>query len=121
MAEMKCNLDSVLQTSNFFSSLVDLIPAKYYVQTDDKQQEYGYHKQKKISKSDKKLLAKKAKLLRLDPSQHKSTQEFQIEIEKKEKELSNEQNSAEKLKPIKVSDIPSVPLDELREKLNAKL
>lgn len=119
--EVTCsvNYENVLETSNYFSSLVDLIPAKFYVQTEEK--ENGFNHKKKLTKDEKKLLTKKAKLLRLDPSHHKSTEELQLEIEKKEKEIFESQISNEKIKPIKVSEATSVPLEELREKLHAKL
>ena len=120
-SEQACsvNFEDVLETSNYFSSLVDLIPAKFYVASELK--ENGFNNKKKLTKGEKKLLTKKAKLLRLDPSQHKSTEELQLEIEKKEKEMLETEVSNEKIKPINVSEAVSVPLEELREKLHAKL
>jgi len=67
-------------------------------------------------------MSKKAKLLKLDPSQHKSTAELQAEIEKQEKILLETENEdVLGLKPIKVSSMPSASLEELREKLHSKM
>ena len=124
MAEEACNsrsvtIEEISSTSQYFTSLIDLIPAKFYI--NEPNTENGYHKKKKLTKYDKKLLSKKAKMLRLDPAQHKTVKELQLEIEKKEIEKMGEEALSERIQPIKVSEIKSVPLDELREKLHAKL
>ena len=127
MAEEACNsrsvtLEDISSTSQYFTSLIDLIPTKFYVhEPSENQNGYQNGKKKKLTKHDKKLLSKKAKMLRLDPAQHKTVNELQLEIEKKELEKMEEEALSERIKPIKVSEIQSVPLDELREKLHAKL
>ena len=74
--EMKL-YNSVLDTSRFFTSLVELLPAKFYLSQKDEEEENIFNpkkmrKRKKKPPADKKFLAKKAKLLKLDPSQHKT-------------------------------------------------
>jgi len=119
---------SVLETSQFFTSIVELLPAKFYLNQEGDDSENIFKpqhgkKRKKKKPVDKKLLAKKAKLLKLDPSQHKTISELQEEVEKKEKELhSNVANNTSSLKPVKVSDVVSTSsLADLHEKLHAKM
>lgn len=119
-------LASVLETSQFFTSLVETLPAKHYLTTDDGDDKGNYGKGKKRKKKkplDKKLLAKKAKLLKLDPSQHKSVTELQEEIEKKEEEMYKQDREVSRaIKPVKVSEVKATAsLAELQEKLHAKI
>merc|ERR1712168_349386 len=119
-------LQSVLKTSQFFTSMIELIPAKFYInqETEDGEQETWKGKKKRKKPDDKKLLAKKAKLLKLDPSKHKSVEELQSEVEKKEKELYSQPSVdvSTKIKPINVPNVESTAsLEELREKLHAKM
>merc|ERR1712226_11183 len=119
-------LQSVLNSSQFFSSMIELIPAKFYVSQESEEYEQNYKSGKKKRKKpdDKKLLAKKAKLLKLDPSKHKSILELQEEVEKKEKELYSQPSVdiSRKIKPINVPNVESTAsLEELREKLHAKM
>merc|ERR1712025_1196023 len=98
--------ESVLKTSQFFASIVELLPSKFYINQESESGEYSStkpgKKKRKKKPDDKKLLAKKAKLLKLDPSQHKSVVELQEEVEKKEKELykTTDENLSTKIKPI---------------------
>merc|ERR1712013_340471 len=80
-------------------------------------------KRKKKPPADKKFLAKKAKLLKLDPSQHKTITELQEEVEKKEKEAASAVvMTATKIQPISVSQVDSSQsLSDLHEKLHAKM
>merc|ERR1712168_43931 len=103
-------LQSVLKTSQFFTSMIELIPAKFYInqEAEDGEQETWKGKKKRKKPDDKKLLAKKAKLLKLDPSKHKSVEELQSEVEKKEKELysqTTEPDASTTVKPINVSNV----------------
>merc|ERR1712180_487440 len=82
-------------------------------------------KRKKKPPADKKFLAKKAKLLKLDPSQHKTITELQEEVEKKEKELTKNATTVAmptKIQPINVSEVASTQsLADLHDKLHAKM
>merc|ERR1712013_136042 len=120
--------NSVLDTSRFFTSLVELLPAKFYLSQKDEEEENIFNpkkmrKRKKKPPADKKFLAKKAKLLKLDPSQHKTITELQEEVEKKEKEAaSTVVMTATKIQPISVSQVDSSQsLSDLHEKLHAKM
>jgi len=119
--------NSVLETSRFFTSLVELLPAKFYLsQNDEEENIFNPKKMKKRKKKpiDKKFLAKKAKLFKLDPSQHKSITELQEEVEKKEKELQQNipKTAPTKIQPISVSEVTSTQsLADLHEKLHAKM
>merc|ERR1711881_652554 len=135
----KLLFDSVLETSRFFTSMVDLLPAKFYLRNnnnnnnnnndDDDDSIFNpkpMKKRKKPKLEDKKFLAKKAKLLKLDPSQHKSITELQAEVEKKEKELQKQAPkmvpSSMKIQAINVSEVASTEsLSQLHEKLHAKM
>lgn len=119
-------LQSVLKTSQFFTTMIELIPAKFYVnqEAEDGEQEIWKGKKKRKKPDDKKLLAKKAKLLKLDPSKHKTVEELQTEVEKKEKELYSQPgpDASTTLKPVNVSNVESnASLEELRERLHAKM
>merc|ERR1712013_667306 len=120
--------NSVLDTSRFFTSLVELLPAKFYLSQKDEEEENIFNpkkmrKRKKKPPADKKFLAKKAKLLKLDPSQHKTITELQEEVEKKEKEAASAVvMTATKIQPISVSQVDSSQsLSDLHEKLHAKM
>ena len=116
--------EQVRRNSAFFTSLIELIPAKYYL-PDDALPKESFPDLTTISgkaaREVKKRLAKKAKLLKLDPSKHKTVAELQKEIEEREKELLNGDTEESVSKPIKVDEISSLPLDDLRQKLHDKL
>jgi len=123
--------NDVLQTSRFFTSLVELLPAKFYLGHRGEEEENVFNpkhmkKRKKKPPADKKFLAKKAKLFKLDPSQHKTITELQEEVEKKEKEeLAKDLpriTMATKIQPISVSEVSSTQsLADLHDKLHAKM
>lgn len=127
-------LNSVLDTSRFFTSMVELLPAKFYVRRDDDNDEDDddevfnprpMKRKKKPPPADKKFLAKKAKLLKLDPSQHKTITELQAEVEAKEKELQSskvDNPTSTKVRAINVSQVASTAsLADLQHKLHAKM
>merc|ERR1712142_1226505 len=124
--------NDVLQTSRFFTSLVELLPAKFYLGHRGEEEENVFNpkhmkkRKKKPPPADKKFLAKKAKLFKLDPSQHKTITELQEEVEKKEKEeLAKDLpriTMATKIQPISVSEVSSTQsLADLHDKLHAKM
>merc|ERR1712168_1227903 len=124
--------NDVLQTSRFFTSLVELLPAKFYLGHRGEEEENVFNpkhmkkRKKKPPPADKKFLAKKAKLFKLDPSQHKTITELQEEVEKKEKEeLAKDHpriTMATKIQPISVSEVSSTQsLADLHDKLHAKM
>ena len=105
---------SIVEKSECFNSLVELIPAKYYLPDDALDSTKSEEAPENIWRQRRKQLMKKAKLLRLDLSQHKTVADLQKEIEKKEREAklgSNGLTSFEK--PLRVSDVPGAPVDEL--------
>lgn len=125
-------------TSKFFTAMLDYIPSKFYVENPDAEANPGQgqgRQGKKKTKTvllNKKLLAKKAKLLKLDPKQHKTIPELQAEIERREAEMLNGDSTSDGTvnlpaadntyaKPIRVSELPSASIDELRTKLHAKM
>ena len=119
---------TVLKTSQYFTSRVELLPGKFYLnqesQDDENNSKSRKKKKRKKKPDDKKLLAKKAKLLKLDPSQHRTILELQEEVESKEKELysSLPTNNSTGIKPINISNVESTAsLEELRERLHAKM
>ena len=119
-------LNEVTKTSTYFSSIVELIPSKYYFPESGTRSGPDNLDEAivgKIPKEKKKLLAKKAKLHKFDPNRHKSIQEIQKEIEEKD---STDNNGIEKLgdnmiKPLDITKVGSLPLDELRKKLHDKI
>jgi len=116
----------ILETSHYFTSMMELIPAKHYVEdfTTEEDMEHIPKKKKKKKQQvlNKKLLAKKAKLLKLDPANHKSITELQKEVEEKEKAFFQEDSeTVNEVKPIKVSECPSSSIDDLRGRLHAKM
>ena len=122
-------LDQARKTSAYFSSLIELIPLKHYLPDDeniDGSVKTNLDVSGKAAREAKKALAKKAKMLKLDPGKQKSIADLQKEIEEKEKEMHSSHGNDAKLvtsgiKPIKVSEIQSVPLEDLRKKLEDKI
>ena len=76
--------------SAHFSSMVELIPAKFYVTQDEdaaKDSKYWVNKKKiNTSKKSVKEVTKKAKRLKLDPESHKSVAELQAEANQRKEE-----------------------------------
>ena len=122
MADDSSLVASIAEKSEYFNSLVELIPAKYYLPDDALDSTKSEEAPENISRQRRKQLIKKAKLLRLDPSQHKTVADLQKEIEKKEREAKLGSNGLTSfVKPLRVSDVPSAPVDELRKKLHERL
>ena len=114
--------ESVKCLSEYFTSVVNTIPAKYYVPNiEQTHNAFNGSKKNKSKLLNKKLLNKKAKFHKLDPSKHKSIQELQQEVEKKEQEVLRDGNESEFMNQIRVSSVPSTSLEELRERLHAKM
>ena len=114
--------ESVKCLSEYFTSVVNTIPAKYYVPNfEQDHNSFNGSKKNKSKLLNKKLLNKKAKFHKLDPSKHKSIQELQEEVERKEQEALKDRDESEFMNHIKVSSVPSTSLEELREKLHAKM
>ena len=114
--------ESVKCLSEYFTSVVNTIPAKYYVPNiEQNHNAFNGSKKNKSKLLNKKLLNKKAKFHKLDPSKHKSIQELQQEVEKKEQEVLRDGNESEFMNQIRVSSVPSTSLEELRERLHAKM
>lgn len=117
-------LQQATGTSTYFSSLVELIPTKYYLADGDlgyDSNEVGETNRRKISKDMKKVFAKKAKLQKLDPSRLKTIGELQKEIEAKDEEDVNENGGGEHIRAIDLAKASSLPLDDLRKKLHDKI
>ena len=114
--------ESVKCLSEYFTSVVNTIPAKYYVPNIEQNHNvFNGSKKNKSKLLNKKLLNKKAKFHKLDPSKHKSIQELQQEVEKKEQEVLKDGDEGELFNQIRVSSVPSTSLEELRERLHAKM
>lgn len=79
--------------SAYFNSLVELVPAKYYLPDKDEEKSSKFHQNRsqKAPKQAIKEASKKAKRLRLDPKKHKTVLELQAEKERKEEESSEEE------------------------------
>lgn len=125
--------------SSRFASMVELIPAKYYLTTEDASQQggpgdgsskYWTNKRKKT-----KDFAKKAKRMKLDPETQKSVAELQAEAnQEEEKRAKREVRSAkrevrsspgtaakEPLNGFSVEHVRSSSLTDLRGRLKEKL
>lgn len=116
----------LLEHSAYFSSLIDLIPVKYYLAVDEEEQENKFYKnrQRKPSKQSIKEASKKAKRARLDPSQHKTVHEIQKEAEEnKFPSGSVEQNNdSEVAKPrFSVEKVQSGDLADLKSRLHSRI
>lgn len=115
-------LQSARATSAYFSSLVELIPAKYYLNEDLENNDTTIEGSGKAAREAKKHLAKKAKLKKLDPKKFKSIAEHQKDKEANELEIEDElEAGGDSIRPIKVGDAPSLALDELKQKLHDKI
>ncbi|KAL2643423.1 hypothetical protein R1flu_011010 [Riccia fluitans] len=143
MADLPDNLlDVIHEDCVFFDKLVELIPAKYYIQNEEAHDTWTYRKNKAArlaAKIQTRENLKKAKRNKLDPEQFKST--LQILQEKKEKErpqekLEKTQPEVEKPEPTEAENTepdeetaPSaekenkraVTYEELRERLHKRI
>ena len=78
--------------SAYFNSLVELVPAKYYLPDDEEEKFNKFHQNRKhkAPKQAIKEASKKAKRARLNPGEHKSILELQVEKEHEEEAGSSE-------------------------------
>ncbi|KAL4390381.1 uncharacterized protein [Arachis hypogaea] len=121
------DLDSVIHDHTlFFDKLIELIPAKFYLPTDDKDKPWfqGLSKAKKAeAKRETKENIKKSRRERLDPENPPATT---LDLLKQNlgKEKANESSDEEdgEAKPIALEgDNRSVTYEELRQRLHRKL
>lgn len=119
--------------STHFASMVDLIPAKFYVIKDNDEADSSLDskywvnkkKQKKPPKQALKEVTKKAKRLKLDPESHKPVVELQAELNKattkEEAESSNAVVANGVSKAFSVEHVLSTSLNGLQERLKEKI
>ncbi|XP_031264906.1 surfeit locus protein 6 homolog [Pistacia vera] len=121
------DLKSIIQQHTlFFDKLIELIPAKFYVPSDDKKQWFqGLSKNEKaLAKKESRENIKKARRERFDPNSNKTT--LDLLKQNLEKEKSNEDSDDEEIevKPVMLgleSDERSVTYEELRQRLRRKI
>lgn len=122
----------IREHSSLFSSMVELIPAKYYVFNEDDflQSSKYFHKKKRpqMSEQDAKEARIKAKKARLDPTARKKVEEINKEAkddtnnqEMSEEDHDNDTHSNREPLKLNLERIESVPLSELRERLKNKI
>ena len=122
----------IREHSSLFSSMVELIPAKYYVFNEDDflQSSKYFHKKKRpqMSEQDAKEARIKAKKARLDPTSRKKVEEIDKEAkddtnnqEMSEEDHDNDTHSNREPLKLNLERIESVPLSELRERLKNKI
>lgn len=100
-----------------FNSLLKLIPARYYFSENEEEKTNKFYKNKKhkAPKQAVKEATKKAKLTRLDPSQHKTVPEIQVE-------LSDEDGKTAKYgRVVSVEDVACSSIGDLRTKLHKRI
>lgn len=116
--------DRLREHSSLFSSMVELIPAKYYVMKDYDEDltvnstKFHQNRSSKTPRQAVKEATKRAKKLKLDPAAQKSIRQLQSEAAEKE---ANEESGATGSEAVSVEKIKSVNLEELRERLRNKL
>ncbi|KAJ0038230.1 hypothetical protein Pint_23274 [Pistacia integerrima] len=121
------DLTSIIQQHTlFFDKLIELIPAKFYVPSDDKKQWFqGLSKNEKaLAKKESRENIKKARRERFDPNSNKTT--LDLLKQNLEKEKSNEDSDDEEIevKPVMLGlegDERSVTYEELRQRLRRKI
>jgi hypothetical protein len=98
-----------------FNSLLELIPAKYYFAENEEEKSSKFYKNKrnKAPKQAVKEATKKAKLNRLDPSQHKTVPEIQAEL--------SAENSKTAGRVVSVEDVACSSIGDLRTKLHERI
>ena len=118
-------LSQVEKTSAYFSSIVELIPTKFYfpdVGTRKESDTFDKTHRGVLPKERKKILSKKSKLQKLDPDKHKTVGQMQREIEKSSHvEKRKAAKSGEHIKSMDATKVTSLPLDELRKRLHDKI
>ena len=113
--------------------MVELIPPNYYVFKEEdfvQSTKYFHHKKSNAGKlttttSNKKDSVIQAKKARLDPNNFKTVHQLKQEIEEVYEKEEQEENDAEtnisRLPKVNLSEIESIPLFELRERLKNKI
>ena len=121
--------DHLRRHSSHFSSMVELIPAKFYVVKEDEEPEAGDSKywvnKNKKQKESVKELTKKAKRLKLDPGSQKTVADLQAEKHQREKQeaekSSGEAEDSGDMPRISVEEVQSTSLNNLQERLKEKI
>jgi len=127
VADAGQDLESVIhEHASFFDKLVELIPAKFYLPTDDNEKPWFQglnNKQKEKAKRKTKQNIKKSKVQRLDPEKPVTTLELLRKSLGKDKANEGEEEE-DVVKPF-VSELDgddrSVTYEELRQRLHRKL
>ena len=109
--------ERLISHSGCFNSLLELIPPKYYFADSENGQGTKFFKNKKnkAPKQSVKEASKKAKLLRLDPSNHKTVIELQTESSARKRE--GESNGP----LVSVEDVACSNINELRVRLQERI
>ena len=114
LSELK---EGLLSHSACFNSLLELIPARYYFADDDEEKCNKFYKNKKqkAPKQAVKESSRKAKMARLDPSQHKTVPEIQAELAAVDSETANDERA------VSVEDVACSSIGDLRTKLHERI
>ncbi len=114
--------------SLYFSSMVDLIPAKFYLTKDPEMDEtlpsnkYWVNKKPKAPKQSVKEATKRARRIKLDPDSHKTVLEQQKDVHDSENMVDVEaSDSVPRKNGFSVETVQSTELSDLRERLNTKI
>lgn len=109
--------ERLLSHSACFNSLLELIPARYYFSDNEEEKSSKFYKNKKNNapKQAVKEASKKAKMARLDPSQHKTVPEIQAELAAKDS------ISARDGRAMSVENVACPTVGDLRTKLHERL
>lgn len=123
--------DQLRRHSSHFCSMVELIPAKYYVVKEEVETEPGAGDSKywvnknKRQKESVKDLTKKAKRLKLDPGSQKTVADLQAEKHQREKreaeDSCDEVEDSGDVPRISVEKVQSTSLNDLQERLKEKI
>lgn len=109
--------ERLLSHSACFNSLLELIPARYYFSDNEEEKSNKFYKNKKnkAPKQAVKEASKKAKMARLDPSQHKTVPEIQAELS------AEDSKSAEDGCVMSVENAACPSVGDLRTKLHERI
>ncbi|KAF5738539.1 putative Caldesmon [Tripterygium wilfordii] len=128
-SSLNVDLKSIIhENSLFFDKLVELIPARFYLPTDDKDKPWfaGLSKNEKaLAKKESRENIKKARRERLDPEKS-SASTLDLLKQNLEKEKSKDENNEDEteIKPVTSGledNDRSVTYEELRERLHRKI
>lgn len=112
--------------SDYFNSLVRLVPAKFYLPDDEEEKSGKFYKNRKKNapKQAVKEATRKAKKRRLDPSQAKSVLDLQQEEAsgtKSSDKSESEDEGDSKDKGFSVEKVPSGKIGDLRARLHERI